>query len=251
MGRAPSSNVVASTAKAARSAITVPTLGCDTPCPTGRRYAGAAWSWVRAPRSGVRARKAPLAASATTTRWRRAVRPNSCALWLAGNGTRRRHRRKRPLLRQQSPARRPWVKRLAAVRSAAPPAGRWRFSLTQDTKATRRAATIARCFVIALAARRPALSPPPLRCCRKRRAERTEDARTRSRSVSKGQRSTPASSQHGFTSSERSGSSAIALAEVNGAFKLCCAFICDKESAWRAAVATRWFVLANAAAALR
>ena len=143
------------------------------------------------------------------------------------------------------------TKRLAAGRSAAPPAGRWRFSLMQDTKATRPAATIARCFVIALAARRPALSPPPLRFCRKRRAEITEDARTRSRSVSKGQRSTPASSQHGFTSSERSGSSAIALAEVNGAFKLCCAFICDKESAWRAAVATRWFVLANAAAALR
>ena len=46
-------------------------------------------------------------------------------------------------------------------------------------------------------------------------------------------------------------SGAIARAEVNGAFKLCGAFICDRESALRAAAATRWFALANAAAALR
>ena len=232
--------------------MTAPTFGCAPPCPNGRRTAGAAWKWARAPLSGVLARTAPLAASATTTRWRRAVRTNSCGPWLAGNGMWRRHRRKRPSLRQQSPARRLLVKQLAAVHSAAPHAGRWRFSLTQDMKATRRAATIARCFAIALAARTPTLSPSPLRFCLKRRAEIMENTRTRSRGALVGQRrSTPASSRHGFTSSTLSGSSAIALAEGNGAFKLCGAFICDKESAWRAAAATRWSALANAAAAPR
>ena len=44
---------------------------------------------------------------------------------------------------------------------------------------------------------------------------------------------------------------AIARAEANGAFKLCSAFICDKESAVRAATVTRGSALAGAAAALR
>ncbi len=44
---------------------------------------------------------------------------------------------------------------------------------------------------------------------------------------------------------------AIARAEANGASKLCGAFICDKESAARAATATRGSALASAAAALR